>query len=254
MNNPLLCRVLMGAALVSACGMKERVGPGDRPRGAIELSFRHVGKGQPLDGEAQYLTLGPGRDYVVSRLEYLLSDIRLEGEERFVYPLARHHYVKHGAPETLRLVASVPEGYYSGLNFVFGLPAADNAPHGGLPPSKDLASLDWEAHQEGLYHYMKLEGVVRAGGQAQPFQIFTGPSKGNDYSFRDNLTTETTVFEGRTTRLVLTMDVNTWFDGPRAYNLAESPTLAKDAAADHERLRDNGCRAFTLKALPPDQQ
>ena len=212
--------------------------------GTVTVLLDHEVNGHPLVlNEPQY-TNAAGNYYSISRLEYIVTDLRLEKENGASTELKDHHYVNPEDVSTLDFTATgIASGSYTALSFNFGIPGKDNL-NGSLPNEMKYNNMAWPQPMGGGYHYMKLEGSYSAGEEEGSFLVHTGPSGGGDYLISPTLPLAVEI-DGGNWEIRIVMDVDEWFKNPNLYDFVGRGMIMGNQDAQ-TILQENGSSVFSL--------
>jgi hypothetical protein len=176
------------------------------------------------------------------------------------------HYTDTDIPETKYwdIPDEIPSGHVDSVVFVFGLDAADN--QSNRFPNPPESNMFWPDQLGGGYHYMKLNGkYLDNSGELAPFnyhlgigQIYdtTGQVTGfvqNYFKVSFPLVMMSSLYvdvkPDRTTNLILTMNIDSWFTSPNTWDFnTMGIMMMQDQEAMHAAC-ENGRDVFTLGVL-----
>lgn len=212
--------------------------------GTVTVLLDHEVNGHPLAlNEPQY-TNAAGNNYSISRLEYIVTDFRLEKENGASVELKDHHYVNPEDVSTRDFTATgIASGSYSALSFNLGIPGEDNIT-GSLPNEMQYNNMAWPQPMGGGYHYMKLEGSYSAGEDEGSFLVHTGPSGGGDYSISAAFPLAVEI-DGGDWEMRIVMNVDEWFKNPNVYDFVGRGMIMGNQDAQ-TILQENGNSVFSL--------
>jgi len=150
----------------------------DRPEyGFVRLVFQHQWDGQPFElHRAEPYINAAGNSLIFHRLQYIISNLELDGEERIRIQSPEVHFIS--GDTTILITYQIPVGDYSLVSFIFGLDEDRNQPN-MFPNLTPL--MRWPGHTMGGgggegYHYMMLDGhwTSSAVTQSSPFGLHLG--------------------------------------------------------------------------------
>lgn len=228
--------------LLSSCKKEDDNGPANVK---LVIGLKHfVGNGEVEYDNIKY-TNAFGNLYSVSRLQYFISDIRLEragGAEVFI---DEEFYVDGTIPNTMTLAPeeSIPAGEYTSVSFIFGLNEEKNV--AGRFPNPPENNMEWPPALGTGYHYMKLEGKVDSSGVINNFQAHTGPTNGNQNYVEVTLQGSAFSAEGDEIGLIIRMDINKWWENPHIFDLNRM-TMVMGNQDVQQKLRENGGDVFRV--------
>ncbi|NKB66644.1 MAG: hypothetical protein GKR89_06250 [Candidatus Latescibacteria bacterium] len=214
----------------------------------VTLSLEHQvdGAALVLDDQLRHVNAA-GNEYSVSKVEYILTGIALEKANGQRVVLADQHY-RNAADEATQTVAGaeIAAGDYERLVFTFGVTGEENVA-GALPNAAVYENMLWPEAMGGGYHYMKFEGLYRAGDEDGAFAVHTGPSGGNDFSLAIVLPIDLKA-DGDDWTIRLSMNLNEWFTGAETYDFAGLGGIMGNAGLQAV-LQGNGAGAFSIDGV-----
>lgn len=255
------------------------------PSGEIQLGISHTVDGNPLATDTLQYVNAAGNHYLVSEIQWFLSDLKLEREDgKMVEPTDdMAYYIDTDLPESRSIVLShLPDGNYRALHFTFGLNEENN--RSGLFVNPPESFMFWPDYLGGGYHYMKLNGKwINADGLAEPFNFHLGIGQEYDSSalkssyirpndccaanhcegykppskmmpvrafiqnsFEVTLSQNFVVRHGMKTKLEIEMKVENWFRGKHVYDHNRwGGSIMQQQAAMKQGL-ENGLDVFAL--------
>lgn len=247
---------LLFLAVLAAC-QKEPVEP---KYGTVQLTFDNLVGTQDLSLDNATYTNGSGEPFVVTKLDYFVSNIKLkraDGSE-YVVPQDSSYFLvseRNAASQTVAL-RNVPADAYTGITFVVGVDSLRNTMGidkrtGALDPAGTAAGMYWDWNSG--YIFLKLEGTstvtpADATGK-QNFTYHIGLFGGYQTKTINNLKTVQLAFAGTparvtadgTTQVQVKADVLKIFDGPYPLSIAKTPMimvspLSADVAANYAAM------------------
>ncbi len=238
--------------------------PTPKKAGHMAVTFQHSVGQHPLEYDTIKYVNAAGNPYMVTNIQYFISDIclhKLNGDSVLLNKDNNIHYVDTGLPDTWiwNLKEDIPVGQYSAISFTFGLNEKENISLRFVNPPE--SNMFWPEYLGGGYHYMKLNGKWRdTANVIRPFNFHLGigqiyDSVGNITKFVQNYFRVTlpkssfSISGGQTVQVSLDMDVNEWFENPNIYNfnLLGGKIMQNQAAM---RLAcQNGHNVFTVKGI-----
>ena len=160
-------------------------------------------------------TNSSGEKYNISRLNYLISNIRLHTSDGQQIELKEVHFVDADDAATLRLnTGELDNGTYSKISFTMGLDTSLNTPNRYVNPAGNpIQDIMWWPMPSDLYHYMKLEGEFDTIDNG--YRTHTGPTMGMDMSFNNEFDLSINVNDnlGNIT-ISVNMELNNWYQSP----------------------------------------
>lgn len=188
-----------------------------------------------------YYTL-TGHNYSVSRFEYYVSEIVLQGASGTPNDTIHGPYYADGN-RSFQL-GTMAAGTYSGATLLLGLPPTINVT-AGLPNTLENVNMAWPDPMGGGYHFIKFEGHFMDTGILIGFAMHVG---NNAYLPRAELG-QPFVLDGKSGTLVIRFNLNELFRTPHSYDLAAG-NYSMGNAALMGQLRDNAVDAFTIEYRP----
>lgn len=227
-------------------------GDDDPATGPLALHLQHLVDGAPLafSNEETTYTSQAGNDYQLTRLMYFVTDVVVTRIDDTTVSAPGPHYVDHEdeASRTVAVGADVAPGEIRSIAFTMGIPAAQNTSGSMHNPPESLMS--WPDSMGGGYHYMKLEGRYRTtGGELANLRAHTGPTDGNDYSFRVTLDAAGRAIADGGSTFEVAMNIDEWFKNPHTLDFNDTFTVEgiMGDTAKQQQLQDNGADVFTLE-------
>ena len=232
--------------------------------GHMVITFQHSVGQQPLVYDTIKYVNAAGNPYMVTNIQYFISDICLHkanGDSVLLNKKNNIHYVDTDLPETWiwHPGDSIPAGQYSAISFTFGMNEKENI---SLRfPNPPESAMFWPQFLGGGYHYMKLNGKWRdTANVIRPFNFHLGigqiyDSTGAIIKFVQNYFEVTlpkssfTISGGQMLQLALDMDVNEWFENPNIYNFnVWGGKIMQNQTAMHLAC-ENGHNVFKAKEI-----
>ncbi len=255
---------LLSAATLSSC-KKDKDPVQVNPSGTVVFSVDHRVDGLPLQQNELIYTNAAGNVYLVSDLKYFISDITLyknDGSRVILDELKDIYYIDEAlsATKTILFPDKIPAGTYDSINFIFGIPEAENKSHRFVNPPEALMS--WPEVLGGGYHYMMMNGKWKDPALALvPFNFHLGIGqlyKGGGYNvdsiyafvqnyFLVSLPGSTfTLADKEKVTFSLTMNIEKWFENPYIYdhNFWGGAIMQKQPAL--QMARENGWDVFSI--------
>ena len=235
----LFCIILLAALSCSKEDSRmENIAP-------IHISFRLLHNGHPLSVSDPYLNFS-GETYMISKFKFYISNLKLisnvEAAEKESY-----HLVDFETPSSTEIVAELKKGIYSSIEFQVGVDSIRNvsgAQTGALDP---LNGMFWTWNTG--YIFAKLEG--HSSTSPAPSQAFTyhigGFKTGENAIRKVNLgfPSNSPVNVGRTSSIVIDVDLAQWFDGVHTISIAANPSIMTPGGVSL-LIADNYATMFTI--------
>ncbi len=232
--------------------------------GNISFQFAHDVNGQPLIADTMLYTNAAGNNYLVTNVQYFISDVVLHKDDgtlvSFVAP-NDVHYLDTDISSTWNWTVpdSIPAGNYTSISFTFGLNEIKNQSNAFLnPPESDMW---WPEFLGGGYHYMKLNGKWDSAGSLNPFGFHLGIGQTYAHNvinvdsitgFVQNYFTVTlpasafTINKSKTTKVEIVMNIESWFETPNVWNFNYwGGSIMQNQTAMHT-VAENGADVFTI--------
>ncbi len=208
------------------------------------MRLSHVVEGLPMAFDTMMYNNAAGHLYSVTRLEYYLSDLVLEGSGGTPdHHIAGPWYINGRMMNEFDLSA-LPLGTYSGIRVQLGLPQALNQTN-ALPPLLEHVNMAWPIPMGGGYHFMKFEGHFLHQGQPTGYAMHLGK---NEHLVECGMQAPFTV-TGAQGNLRLRFHLDRVFNGAHVYDLAAgNQSMGSDSLM--AVLRDNCMNAFSFEFTP----
>jgi hypothetical protein len=153
---------------VTACNNKETPNY-DQPGGQLQIEIAHTIDNLPLETNQLVYTNEAGNDYLITEVQWFISNLRLIKPNGEHLPLLDEQdvlYIDSDLAETMQIdpEKAIPVGDYIGLAFTFGFDEEANVSNRFVNPPESF--MFWPDYLGGGYHYLKLNGKWR-NNQAQ---------------------------------------------------------------------------------------
>ncbi len=163
--------------LLQACEKKEK---SPVETASVSLDIKHQVDGNNLQPDAMIYTNEAGNRYLITNIQWFLSDIELINSDGNSMALTdnlgnRVFYVDTDLPASETIISSpnIPTGSYQAIRFTFGLDEQSNQSHRFVNPPESF--MFWPEYLGGGYHYMKLNGKwIDQQGHMAPFNFHLG--------------------------------------------------------------------------------
>jgi len=154
--------IVLGGLLLVFGSCKKTTVP--ESTGHMVVTFQHSVGQQPLEYDTIKYVNAAGNPYMVTNIQYFISDIYLHkanGDSVLLNKENNIHYIDTDLPDTWiwHLKESIPVGQYSAISFTFGLNEKENISLRFVNPPE--SNMFWPEYLGGGYHYMKLNGKWR---------------------------------------------------------------------------------------------
>ncbi len=232
--------------------------------GRLVITFQHSVDGSPLITDSLMYQNAAGNPYLVSEIQYFISDVVLHlegGDSISVNKYDDIHYVDTDIDESFvyYLPDTIPEGKYESVSFTFGINEEKNRSLMFVNPPE--SNMFWPENLGGGYHYMKLNGKWQdTAGIIRPFnfhlgigQIYdsTGQITGfvQNYFFVDLPSSSLEIVKSRITQMDIDMNVNEWFENPVVFDFnVWGGKIMQNQEAMHIGC-ENGHNVFSVKDI-----
>lgn len=253
--------------LVSSCNPNDN--PVEDQAGKLKFYFQHRVDGEPIVFDTMRYVNEAGNHYLVNEIQYFISDVTLhksDGSELLLDEWEDIHYVDTdiSSTQTWAFKDDIPVGDYNKITFTFGISGEKNQSLMFVNPPESY--MFWPELLGGGYHYMKLNGKwLDTLDQVSPFNFHLGIGQ-IYYSFPDSITSfvqnyfevslpnsDFKVESGKTTDLILVMNVENWFKSPNTFdfNVWGGDIMQKQDAM-HLGC-ENGWDVFTVEKMLDDK-
>lgn len=237
--------LLLLVFLIQAISCKKDHDPVEAQTAHLQFFIGHRSDSLPLRFDTVFYRNAAGEDFSVSRLEYYISNVRLIGdqvvfESREVHYMNARNYAGGGFP-----VKGVPKGHYTRLEFLLGVDSQRNIPD-GLPATVENNAMFWPVPMGGGYHFMKLEGHFKDTAGVSGYAVHLGRN-GNTVAISIPCTFD---ISGPAHRMVLTMNINQWFQDPLVYSFIRDGKYTMSSMPLMQKIAGNGQDIFTSTFIP----
>ncbi len=209
---------------------------------------------KPLITDTLCYTNEAGNEFLITEIQWFLSEMELQTEQGEWIPLEPHvFYIDTNIPESQTLrIASIPIGKYKTWRFTFGLDEENNQT--GLFNDPPESNMFWPEPLGGGYHYMKLNGkYLDENEQLAPLNIHLGIGQNEDHTefyqnyFSVELPLDLTIVENTENQLNLTMIIDNWFRNPNQYDFNEYGSAIMQNQSAQQALKENGNDVFCIR-------
>ncbi|MCR5658360.1 MAG: hypothetical protein K6G25_03435 [Bacteroidales bacterium] len=248
--------VILFALLATACTKHN-------DQAEIDLNVNYEINGKPLITDTLCYTNEAGNLFLITEIQWFLSDIELKNEDgdwtllqqRWLsdtLDASRIFYIDTDIPETQNLRSCpVKAGHYTAIRFTFGLDDYDN--YTGLFNDPPESEMFWPDVLGGGYHYMKLNGKFAGSpGRLQPVAIHLGIGQNEDGTeffqnyFIVELPLDFDVKANADNRLDLTMVIDNWFRNPHVIDFNELGSSIMQNQNAQRLFNGNGKDVFKI--------
>jgi hypothetical protein len=225
-----LCLLIFSILFLQSCKDDETT-----DSGKMVLTFAHYVDNAPLQIDTLKYTNAAGNHYMVTEVQYFVSDITLhmaDGDDFLLDGTEGIHYVDNDISTTMtwNITKDIPAGLYNSVSFTFGIDSVKNQSNIFVnPPERDMF---WPEVLGGGYHYMKMNGKWRNDTMSDNsmFMLHLGIGQicDNDTiigfvhnAFRVDLPGSAfTINDKSTTEMQIIMNIENWFQNPYIFDLA----------------------------------
>jgi len=237
------------------------------PTGKITFQVQHAICGEPLQQDALIYTNEAGNQYMVTEVQYFISDVTLynhNGTKTRIEKWDDIFYIDEDIPssKTIHFFDPVPAGEYDSIAFTFGIPEEKNCSFMYVNPPEVYMS--WPQVLGGGYHYMMINGKWKdVHGLALPFefhlgigQLYHGTTYHTDsiYAFVQNYFHVSLPASGFTLNrdeiktMYLQMNIESWFKTPHIYNHDQWGGAIMQNQEAMQMVKENGFDVFAISA------
>ncbi len=221
----------------------------------LTFKINHLYNNQAIMFDTILYTNAAGNNHSITRLRYIISNIRLYKSNGDSVMIDGYHFVDYKgdpASDTYAPGVSIPKDNYTGIAFIFGLDSADNISN--AYPDLNAANWNWPEMLGGGYHFMQFEGnFIDTTGGTTGFAYHMGTARKitpTDTIFEQNwflarlqnssvnITGDATVF--------INMNLEQWFENPHTWNLDTLNNMMMPNYAAQKLMNDNGRSVFTF--------
>ncbi len=223
---------------------KKETGPEPAKTSDLTLSIQHNIGSFPLKTDTILYQNKAGNSYSVTKLEYFLSHAVFHGSSGDIV-FDNVDYINPLTPDFKSTKPiKVPFGRYSGLTLYLGLDTSHNK-SGILPHTVENENMAWPASMGGGYHFLKLEGRFMDTGGPAGYALHLGR---NENLVRIDVDADFDIISG-IHDMVLTMDINEWFENPHTYDIPKDGRYIMTSAPAMKKISENGRDVLTFKEL-----
>jgi hypothetical protein len=234
--------------------------------GKLTLYFKEVVNYDSLVTDSMKYINEAGNEYLVSEVQYFISNIRLYYIDGLVYSVLQDegiHYIDSDIPgtRTWEILENVPAGRIDSISFTFGLDEADNISGRFTDPPE--SNMFWPDELGGGYHYMKLNGKwLTPNSDISPFNFHLGIGQTYDTTgqvtgfihnhFRVNCflaiySSYVAILEAdRMNHLAIGMDISSWFATPHTWDFNDMGGMMMQNQEAQEMAAENGFDVFFI--------
>ena len=239
---------LLPLMLMSITACTKPIGYGD-----TEIRISYTANDHPLTIDSLCYTNEAGNRFLVTEIQWFISNITLFSEQGDEYVLAKVFYIDTNIPESQRLIAtSIPCQKYISMRFTFGLDQEDNVT--GFFSNPPESNMFWPDPLGGGYHYMKLNGkYLDENDHLAPMNIHLGIGQNADQTvfyqnyFTVELPLDLDLEENATNVLYLDMNIDNWFRNPHTYDIVAFGSAIMQNQEAQQTLKENGNDVFSIK-------
>lgn len=254
------CFILLA---VFGCVENDNPDPVPDQTGNIEFNFTHTADGNPLRFDTLIYVNSSGNPYLVSEIQYFISDVLLYKNDGSVITIGDSvsiYYIDTDIPEThtWEVYDDIPAGDYDSIAFTFGISEEKNISYMFVNPPESY--MFWPELLGGGYHYMKFNGKWLEPGQTTittPFNCHLGIGQ-IYYSYPDSITgfvhndfrvslpgSGFSLAGDQKKIITLVMDVQEWFRDPHDYDFNYWGGDIMQNQDAMEQITENGYNVFS---------
>lgn len=256
-------------ALILVSCKKEK--PVEEEFGKLRVEFLHYYDGEPVVYDSLVYYNEAGNLLMINEIQYFISDVTLKSSSgsKMIKDWTDIYYVDIDIPATLtwNVYDKIPIGSYSGLSFVFGIPASKNTPYMYVnPPERDMFWPFYLGGPNGGYHYLKLNGkyLQMPENQVSPFNFHLGVGQIyasgvvdvdsitgyiQNYFTVDFPTTSYKVENQKTTVIKVVMNIEEWFKNPNVFDINTMGAFIMQNQDAMGAASENGHNVFSIKEI-----
>ena len=234
MNIKRLISLLLIALVIVACEKGDDPPCNCDDTGNLNFHFYHYCDWVPLDFDVRKYVNEAGNEYMVSEIQYFISDVTLhrpDGSKYVIKAWKDIHYIDTDIPTTheWKVYDDITVGDYDKITFTFGINEEKNQSLMYTDPPESL--MFWPEYLGGGYHYLKLNGKWLDTNQLErPYNFHLGigqvydPVSGDITGFIQNYyevevpASGFTINKDQETLVNLVMHVENWFRNPHTYD------------------------------------
>ncbi len=222
--------------------------------GTLSINFKHTVDNDLLKFDTLLYVNKAGNHYLVDNIQYFISHVELVRADgaKINIQSSPIHYVDTDIPATQQwnITDALPEGNYTGINFIFGLLPADNQDYKFVNPPESM--MFWPSNLGGGYHAMKLNGKWQRNDSLINLNIHIGRGKTGGDVFVDNYCTikiahSFNIHADSQASLILDMNVNKWFESPNTYDFNAYGSGIMENQEAMRKICENGVYVFSCK-------
>jgi hypothetical protein len=229
----------------------------------IDLNIDYEVNGRPLVTDTLCFTNEAGNTFLVTEVQWFLSNIELKdeaGDWTLLHQrglpdtseISHIFYIDTNIPESQTLHSHpVKAGRYTAIRFTFGLDESDN--YTGLFNDPPESEMFWPDMLGGGYHYMKLNGkYLDAEGRLAPLAIHLGIGQNEDCTefyqnyFIVELPFDFIAMANAENQIDLTMVIDNWFHNPHTFDFNEFGSHIMQNQTAQRWLNSNGMDVFKI--------
>lgn len=231
---------------LAACQKETSSGNDTAP---LKVSFRLLNDGQPLTTTDEYVN-SSGERYTVRVFKFYVSAVELSDNNTISAEPESYHLVNLAEPESKELNIPFRVGTYKKLGFTIGVDSTRNvsgAQTGALDPALGMF-WTWNTG----YIFAKLEGnspVSTAPSQAFTYHI--GGFRTGENAIRKvslEFPANQPVVVGKTTQLVINVDLAEWFSHVQPLSIAANPSIMTPGGVSL-KIADNYAGMFSIQNI-----
>lgn len=198
-----------------------------------------------------------GNQHSITRLRYMISDVRLYKSGGDSVLIDGYHFVDLATPGTDTYMPSmkIPEGSYTGIAFNFGFSEANNTSN--AYPDLNAVSWNWPMMLGGGYHYIQFEGkFIDTNTDTIGFAYHQGTARkiaDNDTTYENNHFRAELANSGfnlsNNATVEIKMDLAEWFKNPNTWDLNQYHKMLMPNYNAQILMNQNGRSVFSVGTI-----
>ena len=216
---------------------------GENPLIPLSINIQYHVDGQEVIMDSLMYINDAGYTYSITKLEYYISEITFVNTAGNVLKLDGIYYINIDEnPTNVLQFSDITPGNYTSVNFNIGIDSANNQT-GFLPNTIENNNMAWPDPMGGGYHFVKLEGRYKTGGELFGYTMHIGRNKN---LVKVNLENEFDI-RNASNDITLRMNINEWFRNPNIIDFETDGNYSMSDDLFMHRLSQNGTNTFTVK-------
>lgn len=196
----------------------------------------------------QYTNLN-GEQLSISKLRYLISDVRLYKTNGDSIVIEGYQFVDltNSTSLTYTPTNNIPFGTYTGISFNFGFDSLDNISNDY--PDLNIATWNWPDMLGGGYHFMQLEGkYINTSASVVNYAYHHGTAKVSAGVFEQNYFKADLggITLSSNAAIEIKMNIAEWFKNPNTWDLNTYFAMLMPNYNAQIMMKQNGPSVFSL--------